>query len=86
MEKKSHMDSMLLISAIYIYQLMSTVQLPGSNRFYSQMQIHTGNQNNDVIFSKEFQHHLKKEHQKISVFDQGGNNKRFMEIKWTDIH
>ena len=65
----------------YIYQFISNVQLPGSNIFDSQMQIHTGNQNNDVIFSKEFQHHLKKEHQKISVFDQGGNNKRFMEIK-----
>ena len=28
----------------YIYQLMSIVQLPGSNIFDSQMQIHTGKQ------------------------------------------
>ena len=32
----------------YIYQLMSNVKLPGSNRFYSHMQIHIGNQNYDV--------------------------------------
>ena len=33
---------------IYIYQLISNVQIPGSNRYYSQMQIHTGNQKDDV--------------------------------------
>ena len=32
----------------YIYQLMSNVQLPVSKIFDSQIQIHTGNQNNDV--------------------------------------
>ena len=42
----------------YIYQLMSTVQLPGSNRLYSQMQMHTGNQKDDVSLAKEFQHYL----------------------------
>ena len=36
----------------YIYQFMSTVQLPGSNRFDSQMQINTGNQKYDVNLSK----------------------------------
>ena len=36
----------------YIYQLMYTVQLPGSNRFYSQIQMHTGNQNYDVSLAK----------------------------------
>ena len=44
----------------YIYQLMSTVQLPESNIFDSQMQIHTGNQTHDVSLAKEFQHHLTK--------------------------
>ena len=67
----------------YIYQWMSTVQIPGSNRFYSQIQMHTGNQNYDVSLAKEFQQHLTKEHCKNGVFDKGGNNKRFMEIKWT---
>ena len=55
----------------YIYQFMSTVQLPASNRFDSQMQMHTGNQKYDASLDKEFQHHMKKEHHKNGVFDQG---------------
>ena len=35
----------------YIYQLVSNVQLPGTNRFDSQIQIHTGNQNNDATLA-----------------------------------
>ena len=62
---------------------MSNVQFPGSNRFDSQMKMHTGNQNDDVSLAKEFQHHLTKEHRKNGVFDHSKNNKRFMEIKWT---
>ena len=78
------MDSMMLISGIYIYQFMSTVQLTGSNRFDSQIQIQTGNQKYDVSLDKGFQHHLTKEHRKNGVFDQV-KKKQFMEIKWTDI-
>ena len=63
----------------YIYQFISTVQLPVSNIFYSQMQMHTGNQKDDVILAKEFKHHLKKEHRKNGVIDQGKNNKQFIE-------
>ena len=55
----------------YIYQLMSTVQLPVSNRFDLQMQIHTGNQKYNVILVKEFQQHLTKKAQKYGVIDQG---------------
>ena len=36
----------------YTYQLMITVQLPGSNRFYSEMQMHTGNQKDDVSLAE----------------------------------
>ena len=39
----------------YIYQFMSTVQLPGSIIFYSQIQMHTGTENKDVSLAKEFQ-------------------------------
>ena len=46
----------------YIYQFVSNVQLPGSNRFYYQMQMHTVNQKDDVSSAREFQHHLTKEH------------------------
>ena len=38
-----------------IYQLMSNVQVIGSNIFDSQMQMHTGNQKDDVSLAKEFQ-------------------------------
>ena len=55
----------------YIYQLMSTVQLPGSNLFDPNMQIHTGNQKYDESLAKEFQHYLTKEHHKNGVIDQG---------------
>ena len=48
----------------YIYQLISTVQLPVSNIFDSQIQIHSRNQKDDVSLSKEFQHYLKKALQK----------------------
>ena len=55
----------------YIYQLMSSVQLPGSNIFYSQIQMHTSNQKDDVSLAKKFQQHLTKEHRKNGVIDQG---------------
>ena len=64
--------------------MISTVQLPRLNRFYYQMQMHTGNQNYDVSLAKEFQHYLTKEHRKDGVFDQAKNNKEFVEIKCTD--
>ena len=48
------------------------------------MQMHTVNQKYDVSLAKEFQRHLTKEHCKNGVFDQGKNNKRSMERKWTD--
>ena len=69
----------------YIYQLMSNVQLPGSNRFDSQMQIQTGNQKYDVSLAKEFQHHLTKEHRKNGVIDQG-KYKKTIHGKKVDIH
>ena len=55
----------------YLYQFMSTVQLPGSNRCDLQIQNHTGNQKYDVSLAREFQHHLTKEHRKNGVIDQG---------------
>ena len=44
----------------YIYKLISTVKLHVSNIFDYQMQMHTGNQKDDVSLAKEFQHHLTK--------------------------
>ena len=39
------------VDRCYICELMSTVQLHGSNIFYSQMQMHTGTQKDDVSLS-----------------------------------
>ena len=68
---KEVVDGLNVVDKSYIYKLMSKVQLPGSNILYSQMQMHTGNQKNDVSLSKEFQHFLEKEHKKNGVIDQG---------------
>ena len=54
----------------YIYQLMSTVQLTGSKIFDFQMQIHIGNQTDDVSITRKFQQHLTKEHRKNGFIDQ----------------
>ena len=66
---KEAIDGINAIDKRYIYQLMSNVQLPGSKRFDSQMQIHTSTQNNDVSLAKEFQQHLSKEHRQNGAID-----------------
>ena len=68
---KEVVDGLNAVDKRYIYQLIYTVQLPGSNIFHSYMKTHTGNQNNDVSLAKEFQHYLKKEHRKNGVIYQG---------------
>ena len=49
---KQVVDGLNAVDKRYIYQLMSIFQLPGSIRFDSQMQIHTGNQKYDVSLAK----------------------------------
>ena len=49
---KEVVNGLKVIDKWYIYQFMSNVQLSGSNIFDSQMQMHTGNQNNDVSLAK----------------------------------
>ena len=49
---KEVVDGINSVYKRYIYQLMSTVQLPGSNRFDSQMQMHTGKQKYYVSLAK----------------------------------
>ena len=72
---KDVVDGLNAVDKRYIYQLMSNVQLPGSNIFDSQMQMHTSNQKQDKSLAKEFQHYLTKEHRKNGVIDQGKLNK-----------
>ena len=54
-----------------IYQFILTVQLPGSKRFDSQIQMHTGIQIDYVSLAKEFQELLIKNHRKDGAIDQG---------------
>ena len=51
---KEVVDGLNAVDKRYKYKLMSNVKLPGSKIFDSQIKIHTGNQNNDVSFAKEF--------------------------------
>ena len=58
--EKEVVDGLNAFYKRYIYQFISTVQLPVSNIFDSQIQMHTGNQKDDVSLDKAFQHHLTK--------------------------
>ena len=49
---KEVVDGTNAVDKRYIYQLISNVQLTGSNIFYSHIQMHTGNQKYDVSLAK----------------------------------
>ena len=68
---KEVVDGINDVDKRYIYQLMSTIQLPGSKIFDLHMQMHTSNLKKDVSLAKEFQHNLTKEHCKVGVIYQG---------------
>ena len=48
------------IEKLYIYKLMSLVQLPGKKQIDSHIIMHPCTKNNDVILDKEFQNHQSK--------------------------
>ena len=50
---KEVVDGLNAIDKRYMYQLMSTVQLPGSKIFYSQILMHSCTQNNYIVLSKQ---------------------------------
>ena len=68
-------DGLNSVDKLYIYQLISTVKLPGSIRFDSQIQMDTGTKKEDVSLAREFQEHLTKKYHKYSVIYQGKLNK-----------
>ena len=55
---KEVVDGLSALDKRYIYQLMFKVQLPGLNIFDSQIKIHTGTENKDIILAQEFKDHL----------------------------
>ena len=66
--------------------MMSTVKLPGSVRFDSQIKIHTGTKKDDVSLAKEFKEHLEKDHCKDGAINQGRlKNDLWKENEQTDI-
>ena len=81
MGKKWLMELIPFVSVIYIYQLMSKVQLPGSVRFDSRIKIHTGTENKDVSLAKYFKDHLEGEHRQNGAIDQVKSRKIFMKRK-----
>ena len=75
-------DSLNGIDNLYIYQLMSNVQLPGSKTFGSQILMHSFTQKDDVRLAKHFQKNMSKEHRKHGFIDHIKYRKRSSKRKW----
>ena len=54
---KEVVDGLNSIDKLYIYQLITNFQLPGSKIFYSHILMHSFTQNNDVSLEKQFVKH-----------------------------
>ena len=77
---KEVVDGLNAIEKLYMYQLMSNVQLPGPRTFDSHILMNSCTPKNDVSLAKEFQKHMSKDDRKYGVIDQGkyrkGSSKR----------
>ena len=80
---KEVVDLFNVVDKRFMYQLMSTVQLPRSEIFDSNIQMYTSARKDDVSLAKQFRENLTKKHRKYGVIDQGTPKKRFMKRKWT---
>ena len=63
-------DGLNYIEKKYMYQLMSTVQLPGSRTFDSQILMYSCTPKNYVSLDKEPQKNMSKDDRKHGVTDQ----------------
>ena len=61
------------------------MQLPGAERYYTHMEIHTSTPNEDIILAREFQKCLSDPKRKNGVIDQDKYIKWSIQIKW-DVH
>ena len=59
----------------FIFHLMYTVQLTSSQRFDTQMEVHTSTHNAAVSLEQEFQKHLSDEEHKYVILDHGKHKK-----------
>ena len=64
-----------------MYQLMSTVKLPGLICFGKQIIMHSCTQKKDASMAEEFQKHLSNNDRKHGVIDQGKDRKRASKTK-----
>ena len=81
---KEMVDGINAIYKCYMYQLMSTVQLPVSKTFDSLIIIHSCAPKKDVSLAKEFQKHLSKDDCKRGFIEQVKYRKRSSKRKWID--
>ena len=67
-----------------MYQLMSTVNLPGSKIFGKHIMMHSCTQQKDFSLAKYFQKHLSNDDRKHGFVDQGKGIKRASKTNWKD--
>ena len=68
----------------YMYQLVSTFQLPGTKGFEKPIIMHSCTPKNDVSLAKELQKHLSNDYRKHGVIGKGKERKRSSKRKWKD--
>ena len=73
--RREFVDGLNATYKSFIFHLMVTVQLPGSKRFDTQMEVHTETQNTDVSLSQEFKKHLSNKQIKPGIIDNRKHKK-----------
>ena len=68
----------------FIFHLVVTVKLPGSELFDTYMTVHTATQNSDVSLAQEFQKHLSNVSHKHDILDNVKHKKRLSKNNWTN--
>ena len=68
-------DVLNAVDKLYIYQLMSKLQLPVSVIFDSQIKMHTGTENKYISLAKKFKDHLGEEHLQNGAINQRKSGK-----------
>ena len=64
-------DGLNDIDKLFLFQLISNVQLPGEKGYVTQMVMNTGTRTYDASLAIEFQKHLSTEARKHGVDDHG---------------
>ena len=73
---REFVHGMNAIDKRFIFHLMATVQLPGSQNFDTKKAMQTTTHNSDVSLKQEFQNHLSNKSHKHGIVDYGRKKKR----------